>query len=174
MLKPIAIIIVILLAALLIYATTRPDTFRVERTVNIKAPPEKIFGFINDFRRWEAWTPFNKDLAMKKTYSGASEGVGAIYEWDGNKDVGKGSVEITESLPPSKISIKLDFIKPFEVHNTAEFTLKSQDETTDVTWATYGQQPLIGKVMSIFFDCDKMLGTDFENGLAKLKAQAEM
>ena len=174
MFKTIAIIIVVLIAAVLIFAATKPDTFRVQRSATIKAPPEQIFALINDLHRWDAWSPWEKkDPAMKRTHSGAANGKGAVYEWDGNKDVGKGRMEITESSPPSKVAIKLDFIKPFEGHNIAEFTLKPEGDSTNVTWVMDGPAPFISKVMQVFFSMDKMIGKEFETGLANLKTIAE-
>ena len=174
MFKTIAIIIAVLIAAVLIFAATKPDTFRVQRTANIKAQPEKIFALIDDLHSWDAWSPWEKkDPAMKRTHSGAASGKGAVYDWDGNKDVGKGRMEITESSPPSKVAIKLDFIKPFEGHNIAEFTLKPQGDFTTVTWAMHGPAPFISKVMQVFFSMDKMVGNDFDAGLANLKTVAE-
>lgn len=174
MLKTILIIAVVLIAAILIYAATRPDTYRVQRTAGINAPPDKVFGLINDLHAWASWSPWEKkDLAMKKTHSGASQGKGAVLEWDGNKDVGTGRMEVLEAIPASKIMIKLDFLKPFESHNTAEFTLASSAGTTQVTWAMYGPQPYMMKIMGIFCDPDKMVGKDFEAGLVNLKALAE-
>jgi len=174
MLKIIAGIIVLLVAGLLAYAATRPDSFRVQRTASIKAPPEKIFALINDLKGWPAWSPYEKkDPAMKRTLSGAATGTGAIYEWQGNKEVGKGKMEIADTTSPSKVVIKLDFLEPFEAHNIAEFDLQGKGESTDVTWAIYGPSPFITKLMSVFFDMDKMIGRDFEVGLANLKAVAE-
>lgn len=174
MLKIIAIAILVAVVAILIYATTKPDTFRVERTTTIKAPPEKVFALIDDFHRWTTWSPYeNKDPDMKRTHSGAASGKGAIYEWDGNKNVGKGRMEVTESSPPSRIVIKLDFLAPFEAHNTAEFTLQAQGDSTQVTWAMYGPANYVSKLMTVFFSMDKMVGDDFAIGLANLKAAAE-
>ncbi len=174
MIETIVIIAVVLIAALLVYAATRPNTFRTQRSITIAAPPDKVFPFINDFHKWIAWSPWEKlDPELKRTYSGASQGIGAVYEWDGNKDVGTGRSEITETVPPSKVIIKLDFLKPFEAHNTAEFTLVSSTGVTQVTWAMYGPQPYIAKVMTAFFNMDKMVGGQFERGLANLKALAE-
>lgn len=170
----IALIVVGVIAALLIYAATRPDTFRLQRSITINAPPEKIFPFINDFHHWPSWSPWEKmDPGMKKTHSGAAQGHGALYEWDGNNQVGQGRMDITESMSPSKILIKLDFLKPFEAHNQAEFTLTAQDGSTTVTWAMYGPQPYMAKVMGIFFNCEKMVGPQFETGLANLKKATE-
>ena len=174
MFKIIIATMILLVVTLLIYAATKPDTFRVQRTVSINAPPNKVFGLINDFHTWASWSPWEKkDLAMKKTHSGAPQSKGAMLEWDGNKDVGTGGMEVLESVPASKIAIKLDFLKPFEAHNQAEFTLTSNASSTQVTWAMYGPQPFMMKVMDIVMNMDKMVGQDFEAGLANLKAVAE-
>lgn len=174
MVETIAVGVVVVIVAILAFAATRPDTFRVERTIRITAPPERIFQRINDLTEWVAWSPWEKmDPSMKKTASGALLGKGAIYEWDGNNRVGKGRMEILESLPPSKILISLDFLKPFEAHNRAEFTLTAQERSTTVTWAMYGPQPYIAKVMGLFFNCEKMVGPQFETGLANLKIISE-
>jgi len=174
MIESIVITVVVLLAALLIYAATRPDTFRVERSTTIKAPAEKIFPLINDFREWEPWSPWEKvDPAVKRSYSGAANGQGAIYEWNGTKDIGQGRMEIIESSPTSKVIIKIDFIKPFEAHNTIEFTLVTHGDATIVTQAMYGPCSYISKLMGIFFSMDKMVGQKYEEGLANLKALSE-
>jgi uncharacterized protein YndB with AHSA1/START domain len=174
MFRILGIVVVVLIVGVLGFAATRPDSFRVQRTATIKAPPEKVFALINDLRGWKTWSPYEKkDPAMKRTLSGAPTGKGAIYEWEGNKDVGKGRMEIADTTPPSKVVIKLDFIEPFQAHNTAEFSLSGKGETTDVTWAMYGPSPFVTKVLSVFLDMDKMIGHDFEAGLANLKAIAE-
>jgi uncharacterized protein YndB with AHSA1/START domain len=174
MIKTIAIVLGLLIAALLIYAATKPDSFRIERTTTIKAPPEKIFALINDFHQWEAWSPWEKiDPALKRTYSGAASGTGAIYEWNGNKDIGQGRMEITESTPASKVALKLDFVKPFEAHNMVDFTLATQGDSTTVTQAMYGPSPYMSKLMTTFFSMEKMVGSKYEEGLANLKALAE-
>ncbi len=170
----IAVLVVVPLAAVLIFAATKPDTFRVQRATSIKAPPEKIFPLIADFRGWGAWSPYEKlDPAMKRTFSGAANGKGAVYEWDSDGKAGKGRMEITDAPAPSKMTIKLDFFKPFEAHNIAEFTLEPRGDTTDLTWGMYGPSLYIAKVMGVFFNMDRMIGTDFETGLANLKARAE-
>jgi uncharacterized protein YndB with AHSA1/START domain len=170
----IAAAVVVVVAGILIYAATRPDTFRVERTATVKAPPEKVFALINDLRSWSLWSPYEKkDPAMKRTFSGAASGKGAIYEWDGDNNVGKGRMEITEATPPGKILIKLDFIKPFEGHNIAEFTMEPRSDGTVVTWGMYGPASFMMKVMGIFMNMDNMIGNDFAVGLANLKAVAE-
>ena len=174
MFKIIAIVIVVLLVALLVFAATKPDTFRVQRATSIKAPPEKIFVLINDFHRWVAWSPYEKkDPAMKRTLSGATTGRGAVYEWEGNKDIGKGRMEIMDTSPPSKVIITLDFVKPFEAHNIVEFTLEPNSDSTNVIWSIHGPSPYISKLMSIFVNLDSMIGKDFETGLANLKIVAE-
>jgi len=174
MIKIIALVVVVLVAALLIFAATKPDTFRVQREASIKAPPEKIFAQINDLHRWGSWSPWEKlDPAMKRTHSGATQGKGAVYEWDGNHNVGKGRMEITDTSPPSKVVIKLDFVKPFEAHNIAEFTLEVNGDFTNVTWAMHGPNPYLAKVVHTIFSMDRMVGKQFETGLANLKTIAE-
>ncbi|MBI3775265.1 MAG: SRPBCC family protein [Gammaproteobacteria bacterium] len=174
MLKTISIIVVVLLAVLLTFAATRPNTFRIERTTSIHAPPDKIFVLINDFHAWEQWSPWEKaDPAVKRTYSGAVSGKGAVYEWSGNNDIGQSRMEIIESMPPSKITIKIDFIAPFEAHNTLEFKLLTLGDTTTITQAMFGPSPYISKLMGLFFNMDKMIGQKYEEGFAALKALAE-
>lgn len=172
--KKIAVAVVVVIVAILAYASTRPDTFRVERAASINAPPEKIFPLINDFHAWSAWSPFEKkDPAMKRTFGGAPSGKGAVYAWEGNKEIGKGSMEITESSPPSRLTIKLDFVKPFEAHNVVDFTLAPQGNATNVAWSIHGPSPFISKVIGLFCNMDKMIGKDFESGLANLRVVAE-
>src|SRR5262245_2534644 len=161
------------IAAVLAYATTRPDTFRIARSTSIKAPAEKIFPLINDLRAQATWSPFEKDPNMKRTHSGAQQGTGAVYEWDGNREVGAGRIAITDSQPSSRVILSLDMIKPFAAHNTVEFTLEPNGDSTGVTWSMHGEQPFLAKVMSVFIDCEKMVAPQFEEGLAKLKALAE-
>jgi len=174
MLKIIVVILVVLIAGLLILASTKPDTLHVERTVNIKAPPEKIFPLINDFHEWPAWSPYEKlDPDMKKTFSGAATGAGSVYEWDGNSKAGAGRVTITQVTPPNKVFIKLEMFKPFKGTNEVTFTLQPQGETTAVTWAMDCRNNLLSKVMSVFFSMDAMVGGQFQEGLNSLKAVAE-
>jgi uncharacterized protein YndB with AHSA1/START domain len=174
----IAAVLAIAIAIVLILAATKPDTFRVQRATTVKAPPEKIFPLINDFRQWGTWSPYeNKDPAMKRSYSGAASGKGAVYAWDGNKNVGSGRMEILDTSAPSKIVIKLDFFTPFEGHNTAEFTMLPQGDatnaTTNVTWLMHGPSRFMGKIMHVFINMDRMVGKDFEIGLANLKKLTE-
>lgn len=175
MLATILMIVVVLIATLLLYVATKPNTYRVQRSADINAPPDKVFSLINDLHCWSSWSPWEKkDPAMKKIHSGASQGKGAVLEWDVNKDVGTGRMEVLGSLHASRIMITLDFLKPFETHNTAEFTLTPRSgATTQVTWVMYGPQPYMMKIMGIFCDPDQMVGKDFEAGLANLKILAE-
>jgi polyketide cyclase/dehydrase/lipid transport protein len=172
--KKIALAVAVLIAAILIYAATRPDALHVERTATIKAPAEKIYPLINDFHSWTSWSPYEKrDPAMKRTYSGSATGQGAVYQWEGNSDVGSGRMEITDTAAPSNIDIKLDFIKPFEGHNVAKFTLQPGGDSTNVTWSMDGPSPYLGKVIGVFINMDRMIGSDFATGLANLKSIAE-
>jgi polyketide cyclase/dehydrase/lipid transport protein len=174
----IAVVIAIAIAIVLILAATKPDSLRVQRATTVKAPPEKIFPLINDFHQWGTWSPYEtKDPAMKRSYSGAAEGKGAVYGWEGNKNVGSGRMEILETSVPTKIIIKLDFFTPFEGHNTAEFTMLPQGDatnvTTNVTWLMRGPAPFMTRVMQVFINLDNMIGKDFEVGLANLKRLTE-
>lgn len=174
MLKIAIIAVLVLIAGFLLFVATRPDTFRVERSVGIQASPEKILPLINDFHRWEEWSPWEKvDPAVKRSYSGPASGVGAIYEWSGNKDLGSGRIEIVESSP-SKVVMNIDFITPIEAHNKVEFTLVARGNATVVTEAMYGTSNFLSKGMHLFFNMDKMIGEKYEEGFASMKAIAEM
>ncbi len=168
------IVLAALLAGIFIAASMRPDSFRVQRSVKIKASPERIFPLINDFNEWEAWSPWEKaDPVIRRSYSGAPVGKGAIYEWSGNKKVGQGRMEIVESSSPSRVVIKIDFLKPFEGHNTVEFTLASQSDFTTVTQAMYGPLSFFSKAMGLFISMDRMIGQKYDEGLSAMKAVAE-
>jgi hypothetical protein len=169
----VAVLLVVGVAGVLAYAATKPDTFRVQRAIAIQAPAEAIFPFINDLRAQSSWSPFEKDPAMKRTHSGAAQGPGATYEWDGNREVGAGRIAITDATVPTRVLLALDMTRPMAAHNQVEFTLHPQGGTTNVTWTMHGEQPYMAKVMSTFIDCDKMVGGMFEDGLAKLKALVE-
>ena len=171
----IAVVLAIAIATVLILAATKPNTFTVRRAAVVKAPPEKIFPLINDFHQWGTWSPWEgKDPGMKRTYSGTASGRGAVYAWDGNKNVGSGRMEILDASSPSKIVIKLDFLKPFEAHNTAEFTMLPQgDGATNISWVMHGPAPFMSKMMQVFMNIDKMVGKDFEIGLSNLKKLTE-
>ena len=174
MLKGIGFVVILSVAAILLVALTKPSTFRVERSITINASPDKVAGLINDFHQWDAWSPWARlDPAMKTTYSGPPNGPGSVYEWEGNSKVGKGRMEIL-STDPAKTSIKLDFLKPFESHNTSDFVLEPQGTATRVNWIMYGPMEYFpGKIMSVFTSMDKMIGPDFDKGLASMKADAE-
>lgn len=175
MLKKILGIVALLLVLLIALAATRPNTFRVERATTIKAPAEKVFAYLHDFQKFGLWSPWEKlDPEMQRTFSGPPSGVGSVYAWTGNDKVGAGRMEIKAVEPNAKVNIQLDFLKPFESHNTTDYLLKSNaDGTTTVTWAMYGPMPFISKLMGIFVSMDAMIGKDFEQGLANLKAAAE-
>jgi hypothetical protein len=177
MLRVVAIIaacLLLVVAGVLVFATTRPDSFRVERSITINAPAEKVYPLISNLKSWTSWSPYEKkDPDMKRSFSGPAEGVGAVYEWDGNGNVGQGRMEITQATAPTDVVIQLDFLRPMEAHNTAAFTLEPAGDSTTVTWAIYGPCPYISKLMGVFFDLDKMIGADFEAGLVDLKAATE-
>jgi uncharacterized protein YndB with AHSA1/START domain len=169
-----AVLLAAAIAVVLVLALRKPDTLRVQRSASINAAPETIFPLINDFRAWRAWSPYeDRDPNLQRTFSGADSGKGAIYEWNGTKNVGSGRMEILDAPPPGKIVIKLDFLKPFEAHNTAEFTFVPHGDTTNVTWLMHGPAPLLSKVMQVFMNMDNMIGKDFAAGLANLKRIAE-
>jgi hypothetical protein len=161
-------------ALLLIVAARRPNHFRVTRTAVIKASAPKIFALIDNLHSFNNWNPYErKDPGVKGNYSGPARGVGAAYAWDSRK-VGAGRMEITASEAPSKLTMKLDFIKPFKAQNTAEFTLQAQGEhLTVVSWALHGPSPYLSKLMGLVFSMDTLIGKDFEAGLANLKALTE-
>jgi hypothetical protein len=168
------LILIAIIVCILAYAAGQPDTFRIERRISIDAPPGAIFPLINDYRGWALWSPWErKDPQMKRAYGGAGSGVGAVYEWSGNQDVGAGRMEIIQSVPDSKLTVELHFIAPFEARNTVEFLLAPAGDPTIVTWAMSGPSPFLAKLMGLFVSMDDMVGTDFESGLAALKAAAE-
>jgi uncharacterized protein YndB with AHSA1/START domain len=167
-------IIGLAVAALVLLVARKPDTFRVERSLVIAAPAAKIFPMINDLHAWETWSPWaKKDPASKAAYSGARDGVGAAFAWDGNRQVGKGRMEITASEPVRRIAMRLNFEKPFVGENHTEFTLEPEGAATRVRWVMTGASPFAAKVMGLFFDMDTAIGKDFEAGLASIKAIAE-
>jgi carbon monoxide dehydrogenase subunit G len=174
MLKKIALAVLAIIVVILGLAAMKPDTFSVKRTISIKAPPEKVAALITDFHQWGSWSPWEHlDPAMKRTFTGPASGKGAIYEWEGNKEVGKGRMEIMDASTPAKTVIKLDFLQPFESHNTTEFTLVPQGDMTNVSWDMTGPMPFISKIMSVFASMDSMIGKDFEKGLSNMKSVAE-
>lgn len=167
-------VLALCIVGVLAIAATKPDTFRVARSITIKAPPEQVYPLINDLRANTKWSPFEKDPEMKRTFSVVSSGKGATYAWDGNMDVGAGEIAITEATPPSKVIMNLSMVRPMEGQNTVEFDLApAAGGNTEVTWVIHGEQPFLGKIVSVFLDCEAMIGPEFEKGLAKLKAVAE-
>jgi hypothetical protein len=173
MLKKILGVIVLAIAAVLIYAATKPDTFTLQRSAAIAAPPDKIFPLINDVLAFNTWNPYAlKDPASKMAYEGPASGVGAAYSWD-SEQLGAGRMEITEAAAPSRVQAKLEFKRPFATTNRVEFTLQPQGAQTQVTWAMSGPMPYLSKLMTTFVSMERMVGPDFEAGLANLKAMAE-
>jgi len=167
-------VVVLLIISVLTAAATRPDTFRVERSIAIKAPPARIFDLIDDFHRWSEWSPYEDlDPTMKRTFDGTTRGVGAIYAWEGDGKVGAGRMEIQKSISPAHIAIQLDFSRPFKSNNIAELTLTPRGEAIEVTWAMHGPSPFISRLMGLFFNLDKTIGEGFETGLANMKEAAE-
>jgi uncharacterized protein YndB with AHSA1/START domain len=159
---------------LLAIASQKPDSFEVKRSIDISAPSEKVYGLVDDFHAWGAWSPWDKlDPGMKRTYEGAPRGVGAVYEWSGNDKVGSGRMEITKATAPTSIELALHFLTPFEAKNTTTFAFAPQGTGTQVTWSMTGENKFIGKVMSVFMDMDALIGGDFEKGLRSMKQAAE-
>ncbi len=170
------IIGLIVLAALVVLglAASKPNSFSVVRQGHVNAAPEKVFGLINDFHEWTRWSPWEKiDPNLVRTYHGSEAGEGAIYEWSGNKKVGQGRMDITNTVKPSRIDIDLHFMKPFEARNKTVFSLTPASGGTDVRWEMTGTSPFMFKVMGLFMNMDAMIGKDFEAGLANIKVAAE-
>lgn len=167
-------VIVLVLVIVLAIAATQPDTFRVERSGTMQAPPGKVFALIEDFHQWTAWSPWEHlDPNLKRTYGGALKGKGATYAWQGNAQAGEGRMEIVEATSPSRVLINISFLKPFEAHNQVEFALSAEAGGTRVVWSMTGPQAFMMKVMGLFMSMDNMVGKDFEKGLVSLKAAAE-
>ncbi len=166
--------LVLCVAVVLVLAAMKPDVFRIQRSVAIKAPPAKIYPLIGDLRAFAQWSPFEKkDPDMKRAYTGAPTGKGQVYEWDGNNNIGAGRLIIADTAEPSKVTMQLEMIRPMEAHNMVDFTLAPNGDTTTVTWAMRGQTPFLGKILHVFMDMDRMVGRDFEAGLTDLKTIAE-
>jgi uncharacterized protein YndB with AHSA1/START domain len=174
MLKIAGFVLVAVVAAILGHAALRPDSFRIERSATIQAPPERVFAQVNELRAWTAWSPWETiDPQLQRTYSGPPAGEGAAYVWKGNRDVGAGRMEIVESQPGARIVIKLDFLDPIEAHNTAEFSFARDGGGTRVIWAMYGPSPYLSKLLDLVFNMDRMVGDQFETGLSNLKSVIE-
>jgi uncharacterized protein YndB with AHSA1/START domain len=173
MLKTIAFAVAVIVAATLIYAATKPDNFTLSRSATIAAPPEKVFTLISDLKSFNTWNPFAKqDPRVKIDYEGAARGVGASYAWQGDAS-GAGRMAITEEIAPSKVVMRLDFDKPMKATNRVEFTLLPKGGSTEVTWTMSGSMTYLHKLMTTFVSMDKMVGSQFEAGLAELKAASE-
>lgn len=172
LLSIILLVIAILVIGVLVLAARKPDTFSVQRTARLPAPAEDLFPLVDDLRRHASWSPFDRpDRATTKTYSGAPRGVGAVYEWHGGK-ADAGQIEITESRPSSRVAMQLQMRKPMRADNVVTFTLVPAQGGTDVTWAMRGAVPFPAKIVHLFFNMDRMVGTQFERGLADLGALA--
>jgi uncharacterized protein YndB with AHSA1/START domain len=174
MLKKVLLAIVVIVGGFCAFVATRPATYHVERSTTIKAPPEAVFTAVSDLKTFTAWSPWDKrDPNMQKTFSEKTSGVGATYEWKGNKDVGSGRMTITEHTPPARVRERLEFIEPFSSVADVTFDVAPAGGETKTTWAMDGNNNFIGKAMSVFMDMDKMIGADFEAGLANLKTLVE-
>ena len=174
MLKKISLAVVALIVILAMIITMQPASYRILRKITIAAPAPTVFTEVNDLHNWDAWSPWAKlDPAMKVTYEGSAAGTGAIYKWSGNSQVGEGRMTILESKPNELVRIKLDFLKPFEDTATSEFTFKPDGNQTEVTWTMSGDRNFLAKAVCLFMNMDKMLGGEFEKGLAKLKTESE-
>jgi uncharacterized protein YndB with AHSA1/START domain len=174
MLKKIALLLLLAVGAVALLATRQPDSYSVERRLTMKAPPEAVFAQLNNFHAWEAWSPWAKlDPAMKATYSGAESGVGAVYEWEGNSDVGSGRMEIKQVTPPNEVVVALTFRSPMESQSVTTFQITPKDGGSEVIWTMRGNSELMTKVMGVFMSMDKMVGPDFEKGLSQLKTVVE-
>jgi uncharacterized protein YndB with AHSA1/START domain len=171
------IILISLLAVIgifLVVVASRPSDFRISRSAAIAAPPAIVFEQINDFHKWNAWSPWAKmDPEARNTFDGPPAGVGASFAWAGNSKVGEGRMTITESQPVDRVLIKLDFFKPFVATHTVEFTLKPEGDRTTVTWSMSGRNSFIGKAIGLVMNCDKMIGGQYEQGLANLTSVVE-
>src|SRR6266849_1478426 len=174
MLWKVLIAIAVIVVGLVVVVALQPSSFRVTRTATMAAPPPAVFAQVNDFHNWVAWSPWEKlDSGMKRSYEGAPAGTGAMYAWAGNSQVGKGRMTVTESRPSDLIRIKLDFEKPFQATNVAEFTFEPRGEQTAVTWTMTGRKNFVAKAIHLVMSMDTMIGGAFEQGLAQMKAVVE-
>ena len=174
MIIKILIAVVVVIGLLVIFVATRPSTFHVERSITIAAPADEVFARVNDLKAWRDWSPWEKkDPDMNRSFTGPESGTGAAYAWAGDKNVGEGRMTIERSERPTLVALRLEFFKPFEATNTAKFQLTPTPEGTQVTWSMDGHSSFVCKAVSLVMDMDKMVGTDFEAGLAALKSGAE-
>ena len=174
MLKKLLGLLAILLVVFLVAAAMQPEDFRVTRSTTISAPSSALYAIVNDSHKWDAWSPWSKlDPAMKTSFEGPPTGVGAVYAWSGNSEVGEGKSTIVESIPNEKVALKLEFIRPFAGVNDVEFLLKPVGDQTTISWTMSGKKNFIAKALGLVMNCDKMVGGQFEQGLANLKTLAE-
>ncbi len=170
----ILIALVVVVAAVLARAASKPNTLRIQRSARIEAEPMTVYAWLDDFHKWSEWSPWERlDPALQRTFSGTASGKGAVYAWQGNKKVGSGRMEILESSAPGSLRIKLDFFTPFEAHNVAIFVLTPGGGGTDITWTMEGPADFRSKLMSTLINMDKLVGKDFEAGLSNLKGLSE-
>jgi hypothetical protein len=175
MLKKILIGLAAVVVVFVVVVAIQPSEFRVMRTESIAAPAPAVFAQVNDFHRWQDWSPWTKlDPEAMASFEGPRSGPGAVFAWSGNESIGEGRMTLTESRPSELIRIKLDFVRPMEGHSTAEFNFMPQGDHTDVTWSMRGQKNFVTKAVCLFMNLDKTLGGDFERGLANLKSVVEM
>ena len=166
--------IVLGVGVIVVIAAVRPATFRIQRRATIAAAPERVFAQINDLVAWQAWSPWaKKDPKARSAFGPKTAGVGATFEWRGNREVGRGRMMIIEAEPSRRMVLRLEFVEPFQATNTTEFTLQPAGSGTEVIWAIFGPQPLPARIMGVFMNMDAMVGKDFEAGLASLRAIAE-
>jgi hypothetical protein len=166
--------LIVVIAVFCVVVAMQPADFKITRSATMNASPDKIFEQVNDFHKWDAWSPWAKiDPAMKTTYSGPPSGTGAAYAWVGNDQVGEGNMAITASHPNEHIAIDLEFIRPFAAKNITEFTLKPEGDKTSVTWTMTGKNNFVAKAFNLVMNMDKLVGADFEKGLAQMKAITE-
>lgn len=174
MLASILFVVVLLVAILLVVVAMRPAPFRIERSLLIAAAPRTLFDQVDDLRQWRQWSPWaRRDPAMQVEYAGGTRGPGAEYHWSGNREVGKGNLTISDSRPGELVRMQLEFLEPFRASNVAEFRFQAESGGTRVLWSMSGRNGFVGKLMGLLFDMDAMLGKDFDQGLATLKARAE-
>jgi carbon monoxide dehydrogenase subunit G len=169
--RRIGVALVVLVVAFVAFVATRPAEFRVARARTVAAPPAVVHAYVEDFRRWPAWSPWERmDPAMRRELSGAPAGVGSVYSWWGDANVGEGRMTIVDSHAPRDVTVRLEFMRPMAATNTAEFTFVPHGDGTDVTWTMHGRNGFAGKAVALFLDMDEMIGTQFEQGLANLDA----
>ncbi len=174
MIKKLLLALLVIIVVFVVIVATRPAEFQVSRSVTIAAPAPVVFDQVNNLKKWHAWSPWAKrDPNMKLTYSGPESGTGAAYAWAGNNEVGEGKMTITDSRPNEKVDFKLEFFKPFEATNAAAFKFQPEGDKTKVTWSMNGKHNFVGKTICMFMDMEKMVGGDFEKGLADMKSLAE-